>query len=249
MTKHQLTTEKRKVAGKKVKDLRKQGIMPANIYGKKIQSLAVQLPLKEFEKAFKEVGETGLLDLCVAGETKPRPVLIHNVQLDPITSQPLHTDFFQVDLKEKVTARVSVVIIGEALAVKDKKGVLLHTLNEIEVEALPADLPEKIEVDISKLVEVDQEIKLADLKIPPGVAILTDAASVVCKIGSLVTAEMKAEMKKEEETAAATAAEAAAAAPVAETAEAQAPPVPGEKLTEEAKPTEEKPAQPKGKKE
>lgn len=230
-----LNVEKRKVSGKKVKNLRRQAILPANIYGKHIKSLAVQLSFKDFEKVFKEVGETGLVELSVAGEEKIRPALIHNVQLDPRTSQPLHTDFFQVDLKEKVTTMVPVEIVGEAVAVKDKKGVLLHTLNEIEIEALPADLPEKLEVDTSLMAEVDQEIKVGDLKVPTGVTILTDTGLVVCKIGSLVTAEMEAEIKKEEAAVQAATEAAAEAAPVGEGA-AEAP-------AKESKPAEgEKPA-------
>ncbi|MDP3998351.1 MAG: 50S ribosomal protein L25 [bacterium] len=236
MKKHELTVEKRKVTGRKVKNLRKQGIMPANIYGKKVASLAVQLPFKDFRTIFNEIGETGLLDLTVVGEEKTRPVLIHNVHLDPLSSQPLHTDFFQVDLKKKVTAMVPLELGGEAPAVKDKKGVLLQTLNEIEVEALPTDLPEKITIDVSSLVEVDQEIKVGELKIPSGVTVLSDVGVGVCKIGSLVTAEMKAEIKKDEEAAAA----AAEAVPPAE-GETKAP-TKSEKPAEGAKPSEEKSA-------
>lgn len=238
MKKQQLRAEKRKISGKKVKNLRKQGIMPANIYGKSVKSLAVQLPLKDFEAVFKEVGETGLVELSVEGEEKTRPILIHNVQLNPISSLPVHADFFQVDLKEKVTAMVPLEIISEAPAVKDKKGVLLHPLNEIEVEALPADLPEKIEVDISLLSEVGQEIKVGNLKAPSGVTILSGGELVVCKIGPLVTAEMEAEIKKEEAAAAAVAEAAVEAAPVEGAAEA---PVKEEKPAEAEKPTEGKP--------
>lgn len=234
MSKHKLEAEIRKITGRKVKDLRKAGIIPANIYGKKVKSLAVQIPLKNFEKVFGEVRETGLLELAVAGEEKTRPVLIHNVQLHPLTSQPLHADFFQVDLKEKVTAMVRLEILGEALAIKDKKGLLLHTLNEVEVEALPADLPEKIDVDVSTLAEVDQEIKLKDLQIPNGVNVLSDENLVVCKIGSLVTAEMEAEIKKEKEAAAQASAQAAPqAAEEAAPSEEEKAPAESEKTTKE----------------
>lgn len=226
-----LDVEKRKISGKKVKSLRKQGILPANIYGKKIKSQAVQLPLKEFEKVFKDVGETGLVELSIVGEEKTRPALIHNVQLDPVVAQPLHADFFQVDLKEKVNAMVPLELIGEALAVKDKKGVLLATINDVEVEALPGDLPEKIEVDVSALSAVDQEVKVGDLKVPAGVTVLTDGGLVVCKIGSLVTAQMEAEIKKDEEAAVAAAEASAGEVPV----EA---PVKAEKSSEEVKSTE-----------
>lgn len=242
MRKHKIGVEKRKIFGKKVKNLRKQGILPANIYGKNIKSLSVQLPVKDFDSVFEEIGETGLLELAVVGEDKIRPVLIHNVQLDPVSSQLIHADFFQVDLKEKVTTMVPLEIVGEALAVKDKKGVLLHTLNEVEVEALPTDLPEKIEVDVSALSEVDQEAKVGELKVPSGVTILTDSGLVVCKIGPLVTAEMEEEIKKEEEAAAAAAAEAAVAAGVATEGAAEVP-TGEEKPGEGEKPAEEKPVQ------
>lgn len=235
MKKFQISAEKRKIAGKKVKTLRKQGLLPANVYGKNIKSLAVQLPLKEFSQVFKEIGETGLAELNVSGEDRMRPVLIHNVQMDPITSQPLHTDFFQVDLKEKVTTMVPLEIVGEAQAIKDKKGVLLQTLNEVEVEALPTDLPEKIEVDVSSLSEVDQEIKAASLKIPAGVKVLTGGDLVVCKIGALVTAEMEAEIKKEEEAAAAAGAE-----QVAPTAEGAPPAQETQSSEEKTAPSVEK---------
>jgi len=99
--KKELTAEKRKVFGRKLKTLRREDILPANIYGKKVKSLAVQLGLKDFLPIYQLAGETGLVELKVKGEQKIRPVLIHNVQLHPVTDQPLHADFYQVDLKEK----------------------------------------------------------------------------------------------------------------------------------------------------
>ncbi|MBI4100643.1 50S ribosomal protein L25 [Candidatus Microgenomates bacterium] len=233
MKKYKLQAEKRKTLGKKVKNLRKQGVLPANLYGKSIKSESLQLPGLDFEKLFKEAGETGLVELTLVGEEKSRPVLIHNLQRDPISGLVLHADFYQVDLKEKVKSMVPIEIVGEALAVKDKKGVLLQTLTEIEIEALPTDLPENFQVDITNLVDVDQEIKVEDLKAPAGVAILTDGTLGICKIGALVTAEMEAEIKKEEEEAAAQAAETAGEAPAAEEA-------PGEEFPKEGAPEKTK---------
>ena len=151
MTNISLSAQIRKVVGRKVKNLRSQGILPANVYGKKIKSQSISVPLKEFLKVFSETGETKLVDLQLDG--KKLPVLINNVSLHPLNGSPLHADFHQVDLKEKVTAHVSVAILGEAPAVKEKLGVLLTNLDELEVEALPADLPEKIEIDVSLLKE------------------------------------------------------------------------------------------------
>ena len=176
-----LTVEKRKITGRKVKALRREGILPANIYGKKEKSLSVQLEAKSFLPVFKEVGETGLIELKVADEKEARPVLIHNVQFHPVDEIPLHVDFYQVDLKEKVTTKVPVELIGESPAVKDKIGILIQPLSEVEVEALPADLPEKIEVDISVLDEVGKTVTVADLKLGDKIEIKTHKDQVIVK--------------------------------------------------------------------
>lgn len=219
MKRHKLTVEKRTVVGKKVKKLRKVGILPSNVYGKDVKSLAVQLPFTEFEKIYREVGETGLLDLEIDGEI--RPVLIHNVQLDYLTHLPVHADFYQVNLKEKVKTMVPLVIVGEPKAVVDKLGILLQPLSEVEVEALPADLPENIEINVEPLAAVDAQIAVGDIKAPKGVEVLTDAGQVVVKIGELVTKEAAEEAAKA--TAAAEAAKAESEAAKAETAEGAAP--------------------------
>lgn len=195
MQRLKLTVEKRTVLGKKIKKLRQKGILPANIYGKDIKSMAVQVPFKEFETVYKEAGGAGLIDVLVDGQT--RPVLIHNVQTDHITRVPLHADFYQVNLKEKVKTMVPLEIVGEPNAVTEKIGILLQPLSEVEVEALPADLPEKIEVNVEKLAAIDEQITVADLKKPNGVEILTDPGQVIVKIAELVTKEAEAEAAAE----------------------------------------------------
>lgn len=180
--KPKLKVAKRKVEGRQVKGLRKQGILPANIFGKGLKSLAVQIALKDFMPVFGSVGETGIVELKVEGEDKVRPILIHNVQLDPLSSKPLHADFHQVDLKEVITADIPVEIIGEAPAVAQKIGILIQPLSEIEVEALPGSLPDKFEVDVSLLKAVDESILVENLKVPTGVKILTSAKEVLVKI-------------------------------------------------------------------
>ena len=199
MKRSKLTVEKRKVTGKKVKKLRREGILPANIYGKDIKSLAVQLPQKEFEKVLKEVGETGLVDVQLNGEL--RPSLIHNVQMDYLHSVPLHADFFQVNLKEKVKTMVPIKVLGEAKAVSDKLGLLLQPLSEVEVEALPADLPEYIEINVESLAAVNDQMAVSDIKPPTGVTILTDPSQVVVKIGELVSKEAQAQAAAEAQAA------------------------------------------------
>ena len=227
MKREKLSVEKRKVLGKKVKKLRREGILPANIYGKDIKSLAVQLAQKDFDKVFKEAGETGLVDVMVNSQTIP--VLIHNVQTDYLGNY-LHADFYKVNLKEKVKTMVPISIIGEPKAVVDKIGLLMNILSEVEVEALPEQLPEHIEINVENLALVDEQITVAVIKAPEGVAILTESSQVIVKIGALVSKE--AEELVAQEAAAAEEAKAEGAAPV-EGAE-------GEALAEETKPEEGK---------
>lgn len=217
MDKITLKAKKRTLLGRKVKKLRKEGLIPANVYGKKVKSEAIEVEEKEFTEVFTKAGETAIVNLVLDG--KDHPVLIHLVQHDPVTRFPLHIDFFQVDLKEKVTAKVPLVIVGESPAVKDKIGVLLHILSEVEIEALPADLLEKIEVDVSSLSAVDQLIKVGELKVSDKVKILTDANLDVVKIAPLISKEAEKLAKEEAEKAAAAAAAAVATTPTTEPAQ------------------------------
>lgn len=187
MKKHTLTVTKREVFGKKLKRLRAEGVLPANIYGKAVTSTAVQVPLKDFEKVYKEARETGLVDLRFGAES--RPVLIHNVQLDYMTQEPVHADFYQVNLQEKIKTMVPIVLIGEAKAVLEKLGLLLQTLHEVEVEALPGDLPEKFELDVTNLAVVNDQLTIADLKKLDRVEILSDQGQTIAKISELISQE------------------------------------------------------------
>ncbi|MBI4080878.1 MAG: 50S ribosomal protein L25 [Candidatus Levybacteria bacterium] len=182
-----LTVTARTVLGKQVKKLRREGILPANVYGKDLQSLPVQVPLKDFEAVFKEVGETGLIDLQVDGQS--RPVLVKNLQMEHPQRLPLHVDFFQVNLKEKVKTMAPLETVGEPTAVTEKIGLMLQQISEIEVEALPGDLPEKIEVPVEHLAAIGDAVTVADLKIPADVTVLTDPGQTVVKIDELVVEE------------------------------------------------------------
>lgn len=186
-----LVAQKRTVLGKKVKSLRRDGLIPAHVFGHKVKTIHVQVKSGDFSKVFEQVGETGLVDLSVDGDK--RPVLVRNIQIHPVSDLPLHIDFYQVNLSEKVKVNVPIEIVGEAPAVEKKIGLLLTPISEIEVEALPTDLPENIEVDISNLTDIDQEIKVKDLKIDTSkIEVHTDPEQNVVQIGELVTKEMEA---------------------------------------------------------
>lgn len=158
-----LSAQKREITGRKVKQVRAKGLIPANVFGKKIKSLAVSLKKEDFEKVFKEAGETAVVKLLVEGEKEERPILIQNIQRDPLDESTLHVDLRQIILTEKIKAMVPVVISGEAPAVQQKLGILIQTVSEIEVEALPLDLPEHFLVDVTKLNNVGDQIALKDL--------------------------------------------------------------------------------------
>ncbi|OGG30686.1 hypothetical protein A2973_01465 [Candidatus Gottesmanbacteria bacterium RIFCSPLOWO2_01_FULL_49_10] len=223
MKKYTIQATKRSVIGRKVKNLRAQGTTPGTVYGRNIKSVSLAVATEEFIRVYKEAGETGLIELSIEKDT--RPVLVHHVQKDPVSGQLLHIEFHEVNLKEKVHAKVPIVLSGLSPAVAEKRGVLLTILDEVEVEALPMDLVDKIEVDVSGLSEVNQEVKVGGLTVPAGLAVVSDRTLTVVKVGSLVTREAEAE------EAAATAAAAAAQtaqAPAAEggtapTAEGEAP--------------------------
>lgn len=190
-----LKAEERKILGKKIKTLRREGILPGNVYGKGLSSIALQVQLADFEKVHKEVGDTGLIELDLNGKT--HPVLVKNLQMNFKSHTPLHADFYQVNMKEKVKAMVPLVIVGEAKAVTDKVGLLLQTISEVEIEALPDHLAENIEVNVEHLAAIDDHILVGDLKAPEGVAILSAPDQTVVKIAELVAPEPEPEPEAE----------------------------------------------------
>lgn len=185
-----LKAQKRTVLGRKVKSLRREGLIPAHVFGHKIKTEHIQVVQNEFLKVFEKTGETVVIDLAVDG--KKKPVLVKNVQVHPVSDQPLHIDFYQVNLSEKVRVDVPLEVVGEAPAAQKKIGLLLTPVSELEIEALPTDIPEKIEVDVSALDEVGKEVKVKDLNVDKSkIEIHADSELVIAQIGELVTREME----------------------------------------------------------
>mgnify|MGYP001263462762 CR=1 FL=1 len=184
MSKYTLSGTIRTIVGKKVRSLRSANELPATVYGKTTKPVTITISLSDFKKLFKEAGETGLIELTV--DKHVHPVLIHMVQLHPVTREILHVEFHQVDLKEKVHADIPVECVGEPQAIKDRLGVLLTLIDHIEVEALPTNLPEKITIDITHLAAVDEQVTVQDLVVPSDVTVLTEPAVIVAKIGAFI---------------------------------------------------------------
>ena len=182
MQKFILKADKRTVLGSKVKQLRRTGAIPANLFGKTIESQAIQVNGVEFNRVYKEAGETSLIYVKVEGEDKERPTLVTSVHFNPITGDKLHVDFHQVNLKEKVTANVPVEIIGESELVNSNEAVLSQSLNEIEIEALPTEIPESITFDISSLKAIGDHLLVSNAKVSADVEIKTDPEQMVVSL-------------------------------------------------------------------
>jgi len=213
----ELSVKPREVLGKKVAALRRQGVTPANVYGRKLESKAVQVETAALTHLLRSAGRNVIVQLRVEDEKSSRPVMLRGVQRDPVTSRILHVDFYQVSLTEKMRAEVPLVLIGEAPAVAELGGILLQSVDSIMVEGLPGDIPVHVEVDVSGLARFDDAVHVRELPIDPTkVHVMTEPELVVAK----VAAPRLAAAEEEEEAAAA---EAAAAAPAAaeEAAEAE----------------------------
>ncbi len=193
-----LSVQPRQVFGKKVRALRRDGIVPGNIFGPATDSTAVQLGRVEFKRLFKEVGETELIDVLIEGEKDSRPVLISDVQLDPVSHEPIHVDCYQVNLKEKVEVEVPLEMIGEAPAVREKGAVFLQVLDALTVKALPTEIPHQIEVDISGLVDYGDSLLVKDLVIPEGTEVVTDGEEVVARVEEVLQEEVEPEVSEED---------------------------------------------------
>jgi len=191
-----LKADKREVFGRKVKAIRKEGIVPANIFGKDVKSISIQVSRIEFEKAFKKAGETQIIELEIGKEK--RPVLVSNIQFDPKSDAPLHVDFMQIDLTKKVTAEVPLELVGESPAEKEGKGTVVQQLSEVKIEALPGDLPEKIEINVEELAEIDSSVNVGDLKISDKLTVLDDKELLIVKVEALREEEPEPEAPEPE---------------------------------------------------
>ncbi len=164
-----------------VKAMRKGGIIPAELYGHNVQNVHLSVSQNEFEKIFRKAGESTIVTLDIEGNGQ-RNVLIHDVQKHVVKSQPIHVDFLEVSMTEKLETTVALEYEGESVAVKALGGTLVKVLNEITVECLPADLPHNLMVDISSLTTFEDVIAVKDITLPKGVALVTDGEEVVAKV-------------------------------------------------------------------
>ena len=177
----ELKAEVREATGKHLRPLRRQGYVPAVVYGKGIEADHIQIEAKVLRKVLAQAGTHQLIALQI-GSKKPRMTLARDIQLDAIKRSLLHVDFYAVNMKEKVTAEVPLVFVGVSPAVKDLNGILVHGLSEVEIECLPGDLISAIEVNVEGLTELDDMLTVADLTVPSSITILSEPESMVAKV-------------------------------------------------------------------
>lgn len=197
MERAKLEAKSRTVRGKKVKQLRAQNWIPAVVYGPDTPAQSIQVQQRELHRTLQDVGQTALIDLLVDGGRKPYVVLARDTQRDILTSRLQHVDFYQVRLTEKVKTTPRLEVVGKAPAVESGMAVLVQILNQVEVECLPTDLVNSIEVDISSLETLDDSISISDLAVPPGVTILADPSDTVVSVVP-PRAALELEVEKEE---------------------------------------------------
>lgn len=193
----ELSVQPREIVGKKVRALRKEGLVPAELYGHGIKNIHLSVPAKDFNKVFKEAGETTIITLHIGKEK--HSVMIHEVLRDRVLSHIVHVDFYEVRMDEKIRAHVPVEFVGESPAVKEFAAVINKAISEIEVEALPQDLPHSFVIDLAALDTLDKSIYVKDLIIPKGVTIEIDedmaiATATPAKAAEVVEEEAPADV-------------------------------------------------------
>jgi len=178
----EIQAEKREILGKKVKHLREKGLIPAELYGHGRENIHLSIPTDVFHDVYESAGEHAIVNVAV--DNKSIPVLINSVQRHPISGDVLAVDLYQVKMDEKVTTRVPLKFDGSSPAAEDLGGVLLKAMDEIEIEALPGDIPEEITVDLSVLHELDTSIYIKDLPVHGNYSFAVEPDTVVASVST-----------------------------------------------------------------
>ena len=176
----ELAADIRQERGKKTRFLRRRGLTPANLYGPKIESIALQIQTSHLQQALVQGGRNAMLTIKVAGEKDSRAAIIRALQVHPVTDELVHVDFLQVDVTRTISAEIPVVLVGESPLPKGQT-LITQAISSVQVEGLPMDIPRSVEVDISILIKIDQSIWVRDLQLPPKIEVLTDPDQLVVK--------------------------------------------------------------------
>jgi large subunit ribosomal protein L25 len=191
-----IQASRRQVLGKKVGGLRREGMLPAIVYGSKIDSIPITLDMREASQTLEKLSPSALVVVEVDGEQ--HYTLVRDKQRNPVLGSIIHVDFQAVSLTEKVRADLNINLIGEAPAVETYLGIVVPSLEQLSIECLPKDLPDRIDVDISGLMEIGDSILVGELNVPEGVEILSDPDEVVVVVIAQAAEEVE-EVEEEEE--------------------------------------------------
>jgi len=187
----ELQATHRQILGRKVRFLRRQGIIPVHLFGHNVESLALQCEAAQLKRVLAQAGKTRLINLKLDKAKRPRSVVVREIHRDPISGELLHVDFYQVSMAEKIRVEIPIVLIGEAPALKSKDNTLSQELSHLTIECLPDQIPASVEVDLSSLTEAEQAIRVSDLDLDEKFTILNAPELVVVKISSRPRAEVE----------------------------------------------------------
>jgi large subunit ribosomal protein L25 len=186
--------------GKEVKKLRREGLLPAVVYGPSVTGVQpITLSARDFAKIFAQAGPSTLLSLKVPGSSAHQ-VLIHDVQYDHLHRNLIHVDFFAPDMRAELTVSVPLAFTGEAPGVSMEDGIALQIVSEVQVRALPSDIPAAIEVDMSGLTEIGSQLTAEELPLPEGVTLVTSAEELIVRINPPTVVEEPEVVEEAEET-------------------------------------------------
>jgi len=186
MEKIELQVKTREISGKKVRFLRRQNITPVHLLGHGIDSLTLQCDTPQLQHVLSQAGKTRLVSLKLDDSKKPRNVVVREVQKDAVTGKLLHVDFYQVRMEEKIKVEVPIVLVGEAPALKDKDNTLVQELTILNIECLPDQIPNSVEIDVSPLTEADQSIQVKSIALGAGITILNDPEQAIARVSKRV---------------------------------------------------------------
>ncbi len=189
--KYSIEATKREELGRKAKHVRSEMKIPAVLYGNKVESKPITVGRTDFIKLLKSAGYSSLIDVNIDGG-EPVKTVLKNVQVHPISMDPIHADFYQVDMNKEMEATIPLKFIGESRAVKEEGGTLVKALDEVDIRCLPANLPALIEVDLSVLNTFDDSISINDLKLPEGVETIEGDLTIANVARPLTEEELKA---------------------------------------------------------
>ncbi len=176
-----LQADSRSILGKKVKQLRRSGVVPGNVYGRGLESRAIQTPLTEVQRVFGQVDRNAVVSISIDGAGETVPVVLREVQRHPVSRQLLHLDFYEVDLQRLIHSDVRLLLIGSSEA-ETRGGTVVQSLEHVILEALPTSMPSVLEVDVSVLTDFGHSVLVRDLELADGVTALTDGTVAVATV-------------------------------------------------------------------